>query len=702
MSLITISLPQILTVKEGESVKIPITKTGIGPCSIQLRTSGITATTPPDYVDMKEGQTVTFTDTQMENEGLLVTLADDLIEGDEIMTVWAVNADNCVIMQPRCEVTILDANKAPEPDPPEQHEMPEVSILPHLSGLEGTELAILLNKTGTGACEVSLATAGDTAQTGEDYEGYAQLRVVRFEPDQAQAIATLKLVEDNMPEGDEILRIYVKNPVDCTIGNGMAEVTIVEDPSKQPVVEPETPPTETPPDNPPGDDYVPDIPASKYPRARGFATEMAGGTGKPFYRVTNLNDSGGGSLREAVKGGNRMVVFEISGCIKLKSVIEIVADNVTIAGETAPGQGITIQGKELVIKASFVRVSHINFERGYDPANLANADVVRVSPGADSSRWRRSNIHFDHCSFAWGLDETIEIWPSAGYLTNVSFTNCLFSEPLWRPQKLGYKAHEKVAAGKQGEHNYGMLIGFNAKKVDVQYSLYSDMYMRCPFIDHGTSVVIANNILQNVRMGVTIQQNSQPAPSAACVVNCQGILVISGPQSSDATGFRFHSYPAKWPSGSAVFVDKLYGWQGSNGALTPGTHVVYTKGEPTQGAKGVKVRVSKPPIQPPGTTVQALSSTALFDRVVNNSGPMPRIEKRPAAVARIVKKLSTKTSGWVDHQSQVGGFSSYPSVVRKLEHATYPDGSAIPVPRHDDAEAVARWLATFNSLVSYD
>lgn len=691
MSLITVSLPQKLVVNEGESVKIPLTKTGIGACSVQLRTSGITATTPLDYEDVSDPHVVTFTDTQMENVGLLVTLPDELIEGQEILTVWALNAENCVIMQPRCEVTIIDKTALPEPPP--DAELPTVSISEKVSGLEGTDLAIPLTKTGTGACQVSLVTAGDTAQTLEDYTGYKTPLVVTFAEDQSQVMATLPLLADTAPESDEILNIYVKDPVNCVIGNGKSEVTIIENPETNP------PPGEEPPV---GDGTVPGAPAGKYPRAVGFATAMAAGRGKPFYRVTNLNDSGPGSLREATRGGNRMIVFEVGGCIKLKSTLLIDADNITIAGQTAPGSGITIQAKELVIKASFIRVEHINFERGHDPSNLGNADCVKVNPGADSSRWSRSNVHFNHCSFMWGMDETVEIWPASGKLTNVSFTNCLFSEPMWRPQKLGYAPHEKVKAGKQSEHNYGVLIGFNTKKVDIQHCLFSDMYMRCPFIDHGTTSVIANNILMNVRMGVTIQQNRSPKPTAACLVNCQGILVISGPQSSDATGFRFHSYHDKWPSGSAVYVSNLYGWKGANGAITPGTNVTFSRGQPVQGSNNTKVRVSKSPIEPPGTTIKALSANDIHDRIVNNSGPMPKVSKRPASVARIIKKVATKTSGWVDHPSQVGGFSSYPVVTRKLEDATLPDGSRIPVPNHGDAEGVQKWLDIFNSLVSYD
>ena len=699
MSLITVSLPQVLSVKEGESIQIPLTKTGIGACSVQLRTSGITATTPPDYQDIGEGHIVTFSEGQTENVGILVTLPDDLVEGEEVMTVWAVNPENCVVMQARCDVTIIDASTPPAPPAPA--ELPVVSIHDKISGLEGTELAIPLTKIGTGACQVTLATAGDSAHTKEDYLGYDNV-TVSFTEDQMQAMATLPLISDAQAEADEVLYVYVRNPVNCTVGHGKAEVTIIEDPTKNPVPQPVTPDEEPKSEEPAPVGELPPVSAGKYPRAVGFATAMSGGAGKSFYRVTNLNDSGAGSLREAVKGGNRMVVFEIGGCIKLKSTLVIEADNITVAGQTAPGSGITVQAKELQVKSSFVRVEHINFERGHDASNLGNADCLKVSPGSSSSRWSRSNIHFNHCSFMWGLDETVEIWPSGGKLSNISFTNCIFAEPLWRPQKLGYGAHEKVKAGKQGEHNYGMLIGYNTKKVDIQYSLFSDMYMRCPFIDHGTTSVIANNILMNVRQGVTIQQNRTPAPSAACLVNCQGILVISGPQSNDASGFRFHNYPSKWPSGSAVYVSNLYGWKGANGSVTPGNKVTFSAAQPTQGSKGTKVLVSKPPIQPPGHTIKALTSNEIFDHVVNNAGPLPKIAKRPAAVARIAKKLATKSSGWVDHQSQVGGFFSYPSVSRKLEDATLPDGTKIPLPKQGDAEAVQKWLDTFTSLVSYD
>ena len=247
MSLITVSLPQVLSVKEGEAIKIPLTKTGIGACSVQLRTSGMTATTPPDYEDIGEGHIVTFAEGQTENVGMLVTLPDNLVEGEEMLTIWAMNPENCVIMQARCDVTIIDANTPPAPQTPP--ELPVVSIAAKVSGLEGTDLAIPLTKIGTGACQVSLVTAGDTARTKEDYAGYENV-TVSFTETQMQAMATLPLLADREAETDEILHIYVKNPVNCTIGNGKSEVTIIEDTTKNPAPGPETPP-ETPVDQPP-------------------------------------------------------------------------------------------------------------------------------------------------------------------------------------------------------------------------------------------------------------------------------------------------------------------------------------------------------------------------------------------------------------------------------------------------------------------
>jgi hypothetical protein len=687
LALPTISVPVSLSVKEGSILTIPVTKTGSGACSVELVTAGSTAKTGLDYVGFDKPVAVSFEEYQKYASATVTILADTRFENRETFLVYVKTPTDCTIGQGKCIVNIED-------------DSPIVSLPTKITIEEGTELPVPVTKVGKGVCSVEVRTAGNTAQPGSDYVGYDTPVVVSFGETDTSATALLSVKADDVIEPVETVSLYLGGASGCTIRQGKCVVSI-EDTTPVVVTDPDNggdPGTDPIPDP----DPMPDTTKPVYGRAIGFATAMPAGLGKPFYRVTNLNDSGPGSLRDAVDSGNRLVVFEVGGCIKLKSHLVLDHDNVTVAGQTAPGQGITVQVKEIQVKASNIRVEHITFERGHDASDVANADVAKISPGSNNSNWKRSNIHFSHCAFLWGTDETVEIWPSGGDLSSISFSDCIFAEPLWRPQKLGYKAHEKVASGLQSEHNYGVIIGYNTKRVDIQNSLFADMTMRTPFIDHGTSVCLANNILLNVRWGSTIQQNVSPSPSQACLVNAQGILAISGPQSGPHTPFRFHSYPDRWPSGSAVYVNNLYGWKGANSSITPGNSLFFTKGQPVQGSDNARVVVSAPPIQPPGTTIKALGAQQIFDRLVKNCGPTPKLAKRNPAVARIIGKLRAKTGGWVDHQSQVGGYSNYPSVSRKLEAVTLADGSKVAVPDASDTEAVQKWLDTFTSAVSYD
>lgn len=160
-----------------------------------------------------------------------------------------------------------------------------------------------------------------------------------------------------------------------------------------------------------GRPYIPwasrpyDLPQAKipaFPGAEGGGMYTFGGRGGRVYTVTNLNDSGPGSFREACEaGGARIVVFNVSGIIKLKTPIVVQAPYITIAGQTAPGDGVCVAGETFWVNTHDVIVRHMRFRRG--ETNVARRDD---SFGGNPV----GNIMIDHCSCTWGLDENISFY----------------------------------------------------------------------------------------------------------------------------------------------------------------------------------------------------------------------------------------------------------------------------------------------------
>lgn len=180
------------------------------------------------------------------------------------------------------------------------------------------------------------------------------------------------------------------------------------------------------------------VQAPAFPGAEGHGRYVTGGRGGKVIHVTNLNDRGTGSFREAVKGSSRkIVVFDVAGVIPLETELSI-GSNTTIMGQTAPYPGITLRYKTLRCSDNII-VRYIRVRRGQE-----HTTTEKEFDGGDAI-WDRqkTGMIFDHCSFSWSTDEV------ASFYDNNNFTMqwCTISESLTN------------AGHSKGPHGYGGIWG---------------------------------------------------------------------------------------------------------------------------------------------------------------------------------------------------------------------------------------------------
>ncbi|MGM9733785.1 MAG: pectate lyase [Prevotella sp.] len=173
-----------------------------------------------------------------------------------------------------------------------------------------------------------------------------------------------------------------------------------------------------------------------FPGAEGFGRYVTGGRGGNVYHVTSLADDGSeGTLRWALgKAGVKTIVFDVSGTIHLQSALNISIGNVTIAGQTAPGDGICVADYPVAIKANNVIVRYMRFRLGNKYVTLDGADGWDGFGGFDQQDWM-----IDHCSVSWSIDECLSVLGNK----NTTVQWCLVA------QSLVNSGHSK------GAHGYG-------------------------------------------------------------------------------------------------------------------------------------------------------------------------------------------------------------------------------------------------------
>ncbi|MDR3329407.1 MAG: hypothetical protein LBS63_04795 [Prevotellaceae bacterium] len=404
-----------------------------------------------------------------------------------------------------------------------------------------------------------------------------------------------------------------------------------------------------------------------FPGAEGFGKNATGGRGGAVLYVTNLNDAGAGSLRAAVEAaGARTVLFKVSGTIHLSKRLAIKNGNLTIAGQTAPGDGICLAGYDVTVEANHVALRYLRFRMG--AANGVESDAL----------WGRgrSNVIIDHCSMSWSTDECASFYE----MKDFSLQWCLIAESLKN------SLHEK------GAHGYGGIWG--GQNTSFHHNLLAhhdsrnprfasgEVCLSCadPSIGKLSPVDFRNNVVYNWG------QTNSAYGGEATDINFVNNYYKPGPATKASIRERLYAPGAKTEDdGSGRFVNIINVW---GGLFVEGNYVVgsanATADNWTYGIQGIdaaRKAAIKRTTPFDFSPITQHSAELAYERVLSYAGASlsrDAVDLRVAAETRngayTYRGSNGSANGIIDNQQDVGGWPALASLTAPLD----TDGDGMP------------------------
>ena len=382
-----------------------------------------------------------------------------------------------------------------------------------------------------------------------------------------------------------------------------------------------------------------------FPGAEGFGANALGGRGGTIFEVTNLNDSGAGSLRACVEAsGARTCVFRSGGLIVLQSPLRIANPYITIAGQTAPGGGITLKtasgGDVFSTQTHDVIIRYITARPGPGGENHANQ---MAKNGVELY-----NIIIDHNSLSWGVDSNIETWYR---VRDATIQWALISEGL------NNSTHSK------GAHSKGLMIGGykgsesggkGSENISVLNNLMAHNADRNPLMQLCGAAQVINNVTYNPLYTFSHQQLN--CLSGESYVNWINNYHKKGPSSTSSSDLKVIPADSGAWSPGRVYLKGNIGPGRPNDSL-PETNWVEVKSGAPAG-----VITTMPATAPAVVSTSALDAynNVLSDGGVGNSRGIDCsgnwYNRRDAIDARVINEVKTGTGRIIDDPSQVGGW----------------------------------------------